>query len=60
MTEEEGDREYDSGPFCRHFSDPSDCSEPCVMCGHPCREHPSDGGCSGETCLCPAFMGEGA
>ena len=30
--------EYESGPFCRHWDDPSCCTEVCV-CGHRCIEH---------------------
>jgi hypothetical protein len=36
--------EYDSGPFCRHFSDPADCTLNCKECDHRCVDHPFDGG----------------
>ena len=32
------DPAYESGPFCMHWSDPSDCTEKCT-CGHDCRDH---------------------
>ena len=35
------DGEYNSGPFCRHWSDPSDCEEVC-LCDHRCGRHESD------------------
>jgi hypothetical protein len=31
--------EYDTGPFCQHWSDPSDCEEKCARCGLECRRH---------------------
>lgn len=34
--------DYDSGPFCEHWSDPSDCEEGCMSCGKLCREHDWD------------------
>lgn len=43
---EDGDEDYDSccsdsgsGPFCRHWRDPSDCDEVCANCGHHCCQH---------------------
>lgn len=43
--------DYESGPFCRHFSDPADCEKKCVGCGHECQDHNySDGNYS--CCLC--------
>ena len=30
--------EHESGPFCRHWDDPSDCQLRCI-CGHLCRDH---------------------
>lgn len=36
MTEEM--QEYDSGPFCRHWSD-CDCDIECATCGHRCPQH---------------------
>lgn len=39
MTDEDDDWSgYETGPFCRHWSDPSDCELNCV-CGHRCAEH---------------------
>jgi hypothetical protein len=29
----------DSGPYCRHWDDPVDCTEVCIVCNHECREH---------------------
>lgn len=29
---------YESGPFCRHWSDPADCDTLC-KCGHQCCQH---------------------
>ncbi len=29
---------YESGPFCRHWGDPLDCSNMCG-CGHRCCDH---------------------
>ncbi len=37
---ETADREnYESGPFCRHGSDPADCEIRCLTCGHRCSIH---------------------
>ncbi len=36
----------DSGPYCQHWGDPSDCDEVCVGCQHKCCEHRDDE-CSG-------------
>lgn len=36
------DDPYESGPFCRHYSDPSDCQETCAHCGHRCKWHDPD------------------
>jgi hypothetical protein len=43
--------DYDTGPFCMHWSTPHDCDENCDYCGHPCREH-SAWGCSVDECGC--------
>lgn len=51
---------YETGPFCRHYNDPSDCDEPCARCGHKCSEH--GGGwdnnepCEHDGCACPGFV----
>lgn len=31
--------DYETGPFCIHWSDPWDCEEPCTRCGHECKKH---------------------
>lgn len=50
------DAEWESGPFCEHWSAPADCDELCA-CGHKCRVH-DDGGCNGSNvCKCTAFDG---
>jgi hypothetical protein len=55
----DGDTEYESGPFCRHWSDPADCDEVCARCGHPCRQHCGDDGSCDETgCTCQEWKGE--
>lgn len=50
MCEEQDDNDewedYESGPFCRHWSDPEDCDAVCVTCGHGCTRH--DFGVPGE------------
>lgn len=51
--DEDEDPGYDSGPFCRHWSDPSDCEELCV-CGHKCCEHYWAGNECRE-CLCEHY-----
>lgn len=45
----------DSGPFCQHWGDPSDCDEVCAGCGHFCHQHQSDA-CNAPNCPCPAFQ----
>lgn len=35
---------YETGPFCRHWSDPSDCEEVCSNCGHGCMDHDFESG----------------
>ena len=48
----------DSGPFCRHYHDPSDCGVRCARCGCPCSMH-TESGCAGGKmtldCPCPGF-----
>lgn len=41
MSESDDDdwADYESGPYCRHWSDPTDCDELCDTCGHRCSEH---------------------
>ena len=57
MAEEADDNweSYESGPFCPHWGDPSDCDEPCGTCGHPCSLHGS-GECRSEECSCEGFV----
>ena len=43
--------EYESGPFCRHWSDPADCDQLCV-CGHKCCQHRGD---ECQECDCEQF-----
>jgi hypothetical protein len=56
--EEEESAEYDSGPFCWHWSDPSDCDEECLdpNCKHRCGEHRPE--CSVEGCPCEGIWYE--
>lgn len=46
---------YETGPFCRHFSDPADCDIKCASCGHRCTQHDfeSPGPC--DECECKAW-----
>ena len=50
--------EYESGPFCQHFSDPSSCDEKCANCGHSCQAHGSVAGelCNEDGCECQGFV----
>ncbi len=46
---------YESGPFCPHWTTPSECSEVC-KCGHLCSQHCFfDGDCEIEDCPCTKF-----
>lgn len=36
--------EWYSGPYCRHYGDPSDCDALCFTCKHPCRQHHAECG----------------
>lgn len=64
MTEDDSDwSDYDSGPFCRHWSDPADCDRECTTCKHPCSEHYGhDDECrhqsGGMKCGCEEWTGE--
>lgn len=53
-TEETDGEDYETGPFCRHWSDPSDCDVLC-KCGHKCCQHSmyEDGECN--ECDCEHF-----
>jgi hypothetical protein len=42
--------DYESGPFCRHWYDPSDCDKRCATCGHNCAQHGFGDGASSD-CL---------
>ena len=50
--------DYESGPFCQHWSDPSSCEELCAKCGHSCLEHGSvaDEPCHKPGCECSGFV----
>ncbi len=58
MSDERDDEyweNYESGPFCRHWSDPIDCEEVCATCGHGCTDHAYEDGerdCGAEGCTC--------
>lgn len=50
--------DYDSGPFCRHYSQLGDCDDICGACGHSCNMHDggNDGnGCDENGCTCPGW-----
>lgn len=50
--------DYESGPFCRHFSD-VDCPETCANCGHRCTEHTyddDDSECREPDCSCDQWV----
>ncbi len=49
-----GDYERNSGPFCRHWGDPSDCETECGACSHKCHRH-GDEECMEEGCQCPGW-----
>lgn len=50
--------DYESGPFCRHWSEPSECEEKCMKCGHSCQEHGSidNEPCTHEGCSCEGWV----
>ncbi len=55
MDEEE--RDWDTGPFCRHWSDPSDCDIECANCSDPCPKHGAeDGDYSCSECDCKEWV----
>lgn len=46
---------YETGPFCRHWGDPSDCAILCAVCGHKCTRHECEDGrreCLEDDCDC--------
>jgi hypothetical protein len=54
------DWQVESGPYCRHWSDPSDCDVSCATCGHLCGMH-WDIGCmqvldDGKDCDCNQWL----
>lgn len=59
-TEADPWENYETGPFCRHFGDPSDCDELCERCGHKCHEHgagvDNDEPCSHDGCICHGWV----
>lgn len=58
MSDADDDRDYstyDSGPFCRHWIDPSGCDQLCATCGHRCVMHnlgDGESGCEEDGCEC--------
>jgi hypothetical protein len=52
--EEPERQEWDSGPFCPHWSDPADCDALCA-CGHKCGRHHQGGACGEGDCPCEEF-----
>lgn len=53
--------DYDSGPFCRHWSsllDEEGCLRRCTRCGHGCLRHLEDesGRCEEPGCDCEDFQ----
>lgn len=49
--------EWETGPFCRHWSDPSDCDALC-KCGHKCCEHSIWEDYECKECDCQRFVDE--
>ena len=49
---------YSSGPFCRHWGDPSGCDERCAACSHTCAQHhafdPYE--CTADDCKCEGWV----
>lgn len=57
------DVEYDSGPLCRHYDNPVNCTLKCKRCGHSCLFHPSWRSpepdiCEYKGCACGDFIDE--
>ena len=60
MNDDSDDRDftdYDSGPYCRHWGDPSDCEEKCSARGHRCGFHYLDS-CNEIKCACTGWKEE--
>lgn len=56
MSPDDDWSDYESGPFCRHYGEPSECEEKCAICGHTCREHGSIADdCTVEGCTCTGW-----
>jgi hypothetical protein len=50
--------DYETGPFCRHWGDPSDCDRECKRCGHKCPRHGfgnDNSACMEEGCQCQSW-----
>ena len=63
MTDDEVDsfENYSTGPFCRHYGDPSDCDDVCGRCGHLCHQHDQyedDSECNVDNCFCNTWAEE--
>jgi len=56
--EDEEDYGFESGPFCRHWGDPSNCDEKCKRCGHFCCRHEDAASCNEEGCACEGWVGD--
>lgn len=51
--------DYESGPFCRHWSDPADCDKMCAGCGHGCTSHyfgDGESACADSACDCAGWV----
>ena len=54
-----GWEDYESGPFCRHWGDPSDCDNECATCHHYCYQHgQSEGDFACNECECEKWAEE--
>jgi hypothetical protein len=61
MDDNQEECDCSTGPFCRHWNDPSACEEKCARCGHSCSDHGSVGSgtpCAADGCDCPGWIGE--
>lgn len=60
--DESGWEDYETGPFCRHWSDPADCAEVCQACGHRCGVHDFGDGaateCNEPECDCKEWTAQ--
>jgi|GEM_PF-5544248 len=61
MFEEDDSEDWQSGPFCRHWSDPADCElcrAGCANCGHGGEVHAlgSEALCEEDGCQCPGWQ----